>query len=229
MASAAIRRISPRLVVVAALSIGCLVAPWTEWIAAADAPTIWGWRNPLAWLAIGGSVGALLLSGRRLRGAALVIGGIALASWWGYVGWRLAQPSFSRLVFPFQPQDLIGIGWFLALVAWLLAADAVASQQSDADVGRAGGLSVALWSLVPGLGLVRSGERGRGRVWMIVAFGLAIFLLSTAAVDPNELSYANAYHSVPTVPARRLNIYVDLVIVAVIVAGSWIDTLRLQR
>ena len=120
---------------VIALSLVALFTPWRIDIALTGAGGILGWQSPLPWITLLALVPSLSRRLARWEGVSLAVSGAGLAAWLGWSAWLLFTPAFSRLHFPFQPLDLVGIGWYLALGAWVVAVDGAAG---GADLERRG-------------------------------------------------------------------------------------------
>src|SRR5256885_1896417 len=79
------------------------------------------------------------------------------------------------LALTFTPVDVISTGWYAGLIGLLLAVDAFASRRArEATVAH--GRDVWPLALLPGMGLVRLGFFGRGRLWLGAALLAAAFI-----------------------------------------------------
>ena len=218
---------SPRDIMIVGLAALSLLTPWTIAVDVAGLPQIFGWTNPLAWLAALGLLISVMQPGRPYHGWALVAAGIAIIGWTGRAGFMLTTPAFSGLPFTFAPLDLVSTGWYAGLIGWVLAVDAFAARR-----GREPKLAQPkdVWplALVPGMGLVRLGYTGRGRIWLVAA-AIAVAFIGISVVNDSEFAYWAHYHIAP--PDRgRLDVVLATAALALVLVASWIDTWRsLQR
>ena len=195
-----------------------LITPWSLEIAVAHAPEIRGWANPAAAAFAIANVAALARPPLRWRGPALAVAAASLVAWLVFVSARLALPDFRNLRYTFLPMDVLGEGWYLGLIAWLLSMDAVAAESAyeDEELGRR---EYLLLSLVPGLALVRLGRTAAGRAWLGTAAVVA-FLIQISATRQEEFSYyAVTAHSVPPDEPRRYSLVAAAVLLLVWVAS----------
>jgi hypothetical protein len=156
----------------------------------------------------------------------LLVGGIALAAWFAWVVFALAQPDFTRLAFPFLPIDLLGVGWYAALAAWAVSLDALATADAtDERVPRPA--DVWPFAIVPGLGIARMGMVARGRAWLIGS-ALLIILIQGDAYDPQQFAFFGASGSLPE-PRSRLPAAMAAAAFLVVYAASLFDTYRVLR
>jgi hypothetical protein len=209
--------------VVGLLSIS-LLAPWSVAIKAAHAVDVPGWKNPIAWLIVLATAAPFLARTRRWIGSGLLVGGLALAAWFGWVVFQLTQPDFTRLAFPFLPIDLLGLGWYAALAGWVVSLDALATANAtDEWAARPG--EVWPFAIVPGLGIARMGMVARGRAWLLGSV-LLIILIQGDAYDPQQFSFFGAAGSLPE-PRSRLPAAMAAAALLVVYAASLWDTHRL--
>jgi hypothetical protein len=217
---------SPIDLMIVGLAALSLLTPWTIEVAQAHLHQVFGWTNPLGWVVAVGLLLSVMASARPYHGLALAAAGAALVAWVGWAGWQLTTPSFSRLPFSFMPVDLISTGWYAGLIGLLIAVDAFASRRArEAKVAH--GRDVWPLALVPGMGLVRLGFFGRGRLWLGAAL-LAAAFIGVSAVNDSEFAYWAQYNEMP--PNRgRLDVVIAAVVLGIVLIASWFDTWRTLR
>ncbi len=202
------------------------MAPWSVEQTAAHVPRFFGWAEPLAWVTTLAILAGQLGRRRRYAGAAFAAAGLALAGWLAWESWQLTRLPFRDLPFAFLPIDAIDVGWYLGLLAWVLALDRWAADAAGAPVEVAG---ATVWpvAVAPGLGLVRLGAAARGRLWLGAAAAL-VFALHATAVNPVEFQYYSSFESLP--PNRpRTDVAVLVVLLAAVWMASLWDTWRQRR
>jgi hypothetical protein len=172
-----------------------LLTPWSVPVRSLHWPQVFGWQSPLPALAIAAMALVYLPRVRRHATPMLVISGLALLAWLGWVSVQLLTPSFRRSGFPFLPIDLLGEGWYIASLAFVVTLDGLAVRAS-ADDHPATARDVWPFAIVPGMGLVRLHYAVRGRLWFF-AFAVAIFLLQTTAVGVEEFQYFASLGELP--------------------------------
>ena len=217
---------SSRDIMIVGLAALSLLTPWTIEVAVGHLPRVFGWTNPLAWVVAVCLLLSVMQSARPYHGLALTAAGAALVAWFGWAGWLLTTPSFSKLSFSFMPVDLISTGWYAGLIGLVIAVDALASRGArEAKVAYARDV----WPLafVPGMGLVRLGFFGRGRVWLAAAL-LAAAFIGISAVNDSEFAYWAQYNTVP--PDRgRLDVVLAAAAFGIVLVASWYATWRSLR
>jgi len=217
---------SSRDIMIVGLAALSLLTPWTIEVAVGHLPRVFGWTNPLAWVVAVCLLLSVMQSARPYHGLALTAAGAALVAWVGWAGWLLTTPSFSKLPFSFMPVDLISTGWYAGLIGLVIAVDALASRGArEAKVAYARDV----WPLafVPGMGLVRLGFFGRGRVWLAAAL-LAAAFIGISAVNDSEFAYWAQYNTVP--PDRgRLDVVLAAAAFGIVLVASWYATWRALR
>ena len=217
---------SSRDIMIVGLAALSLLTPWTIEVAVGHLPRVFGWTNPLAWVVAVCLLLSVMQSARPYHGLALTAAGAALVAWVGWAGWLLTTPSFSKLSFSFMPVDLISTGWYAGLIGLVIAVDALASRGArEAKVAYARDV----WPLafVPGMGLVRLGFFGRGRVWLAAAL-LAAAFIGISAVNDSEFAYWAQYNTVP--PDRgRLDVVLAAAAFGIVLVASWYATWRSLR
>jgi hypothetical protein len=217
---------SSRDIMIVGLAALSLLTPWTIDVAVGHLPRVFGWTNPLAWVVAVCLVLSVMQSARPYHGLALGATGAALVVWVAWAGWLLSTPSFSTLKFTFMPVDLISTGWYAGLIGWVITVDGFASRRAR-EPERAKARDVWWLALVPGMGLVRLGFAGRGRVWLGAAI-LAVAFIGVSAVNDSEFAYWAHYDTTP--PDRgRLDVILAAAALALVLLGSWVDTWRTLR
>jgi len=217
---------SSRDIMIVGLAALSLLTPWTIEVAVGHLPRVFGWTNPLAWVVAVCLLLSVMQSARPYHGLALTAAGAALVAWVVWAGWLLTTPSFSKLPFSFMPVDLISTGWYAGLIGLVIAVDALASRGArEAKVAYARDV----WPLafVPGMGLVRLGFFGRGRVWLAAALFAAAFI-GISAINDSEFAYWAQYNTVP--PDRgRLDVVLAAAAFGIVLVASWYATWRALR
>ena len=217
---------SSRDIMIVGLAALSLLTPWTIEVAVGHLPRVFGWTDPLAWVVAVCLLLSVMQSARPYHGLALTAAGAALVAWVGWAGWLLTTPSFSKLSFSFMPVDLISTGWYAGLIGLVIAVDALASRGArEAKVAYARDV----WPLafVPGMGLVRLGFFGRGRVWLAAAL-LAAAFIGISAINDSEFAYWAQYNTVP--PDRgRLDVVLAAAAFGIVLVASWYATWRSLR
>jgi hypothetical protein len=217
---------SPRDVMIVGLAALSILSPWTITVAVANLHQLFGWTNPLAWVLALGLLLSVMESARQYHGLALAAAGAALFAWIGWAGFVLTTPSFSKLPFAFMPVDLISTGWYAGLIGWVVAVDAFAARGAR-EPKPAEAKDVWPLAVVPGMGLVRLGFAGRGRVWLAAAV-LAVAFIGISAVNDSEFAYWAHYDTTP--PSRgRLDVVLGAAALALVLLVSWFDTWRSLR
>jgi hypothetical protein len=217
---------SPLDIMIIGLAALSLLTPWTIRIAMAHLPQIFGWTNPLGLVVAIALLLSVMESARPYHGIALTAAGAALLAWVGWAGWLLTTPSFSKLPFTFMPVDLISTGWYAGLIGWVIAVDAFASRRAR-EPKPAQARDVWPLALVPGMGLVRLGFAGRGRLWLGAALLVTTFI-GISAVNDSEFSYWAQYLTMP--PDRgRLDVVIGALVLGLVLIVSWFDTWRALR
>lgn len=217
---------SSRDIAIAGLAALSLLTPWTIEIAVGNLHQIFGWTNPLGWLAAIGLLLSVTQTARPYHGWGLAAAGLALLAWLGWASWLLTTRPFTSLHFSLMPVDILSTGWYAGLIGFAIAVDGFAARRArEPEPAQAG----AVWPLapVPGLGLVRLGFVGRGRAWLAAAV-LAVAFIGISAVNDSELAYWAHYNTTP--PDRgRMDVVLGGAAFGVILVASWVDTYRSLR
>ena len=176
----------------------CLVAsvasPWAISIPPAHLVESFGFQTPLCWLVVAALIGAVLLKGHAAI-VALAAAELAVIGWFGWAMWVDTTPRFTSLGFPFIGTDLIGPGWYAAAVGLLVVGGVVVKKLNDRDVP----VDWDLWVLaaIPGYGLARLGQWGRGLMWTVLV-AAAFYFASTDSPDPAQFLEFGRTGNVPT-------------------------------
>ena len=217
---------SPRDIMIVGLAALSILTPWTITVAVANLHQLFGWTNPLAWVLAVGLVLFVMESARPYHGLALAAAGAALLAWLGWSAFVLSTPSFNKLPFTFMPVDLISTGWFAGLIGWVVAVEAFAARGAR-EPKPAQSKDVWPLAVVPGMGLVRLGFAGRGRVWLAAAV-LVVAFIGISAVNDSEFAYWAHYDTTP--PDRgRLDVLLGAAALVLVLLASWFDTWRSLR
>ncbi|HEX6547941.1 MAG TPA: hypothetical protein VF134_04295 [Candidatus Dormibacteraeota bacterium] len=211
--------IRPQAVGAAALGVLALVSIWSPPVPRAELSQSFGFQLALAWVAVLAAVAAAVTTS-RLGTALAALSGLAVAAWLGWQSVHLLSPGLAGQDLRLLPIDLLGEGWYAALGVWALAVDGLVSRLPEAQ--RPGWLAV-----LPGMGLLRIGEAGRGRAWL-AGVAAAILMVKFAAVDSLEFAAFQHYAELP--PGRpRILAYVALGLPLLVWAASVVDTWRVSR
>ncbi|MDQ6901258.1 MAG: hypothetical protein M3072_17470 [Candidatus Dormibacteraeota bacterium] len=219
-----------RSLLVIAGSLTALAVPWQTQIPPAHLDRLFGWQTPAAWIFVAALIAGTLVGRPRVQGIALTLAGTALAAWVVWLGHLLLTPEVTRLGFPFQVVDLLAVGWYLAVITFLIAAEAEAARRSEDEGGPARLPELLVWSFLPGLGLVRSGRRPAGLAWL-GAGGVVGFLLWLSAYGQDQFLYWSTFsYTVLLPPARsRGDVTALLWLLALLLVTSFLSTLWAAR
>jgi len=221
-------RLDRDLLVGGLLLIG-LLTPWSVAVPTLRWPQTFGWQSPLALVVSGALIMSRARPLRRYAVLSLIIAGLALAAWAGWVSAQFLTPGFRASGFPFLPIDLLGEGWYVMVLAFAIGVDGIAVDASD-DERPAPPTEVWPFAIVTGEGLVRMHYLGRGRLWL-AAFAFSVFLLQANAVAPAEFQFYGAVGSLPP-PRPRGALFIPVVLGTLVWLASLWDTqrkLRLER
>ncbi len=219
-----------RSLLVIAGSLTALAVPWQTQIPPAHLDRLFGWQTPAAWFCIAALITAALVRRPVVRGFALTVAATALAAWVAWLGHLLLTPEVTRLSFPFQVVDLLAVGWYLAAITFLVAAEGEAARRSAEDTGAPRLSELVVWALLPGLGLVRLGRRAAGLAWL-GAGGVLGFLLWVSAYGQDQFLYWSTFsYTVLLPPARsRGDVTALLWLLALLLVTSFLSTLWAAR
>jgi hypothetical protein len=196
-----------------------LLTPWSVALPSVRWPQIFGWQSPAALVITAALIVTRVGRLRRYTIPAIVIAGLGLAAWFAWLSAQLLTPAFRASGFPFLPIDLLGAGWYAALLAFALGVDGVASDASGDD-RPARPREVWPFAIVPGAGLVRLSYPARGRLWMVAA-ACSVFLLQANAIVPTEFQFYGSFGGLP--PPRPRGAALIPVVVGLII---WLASLR---
>jgi hypothetical protein len=214
---------SEREVLIGGLLLTALLTPWSTAIPPVHWPQRFGWQSPVALVIVAALVIVRVQRLRRYRAAAILTAGVGLLAWIAWVSAELLTPAFRNTGFPFLPIDLLGEGWSIALLAFIVTVDGMAIE-SARDDPRARPGQVWPLALVPGMGLVRMAYTARGRLWL-AATAFALFLVQANGIDWAEFQYYGSLGSLPE-PRPRGAVLIPLaLLVAIWLASLW-DTYR---
>jgi hypothetical protein len=214
---------SERELLIAGLLLTGLLTPWSTEIRPVHWPQRFGWQLPVALVVVVALVIVRIHRLRRYRLAAIAVAGAGLLAWIAWAGAQLLTPAFSSTGFPFLPIDLLGEGWAIALLAFVLSVDGMAVEAARDDEP---GAPRKVWpfAAVPGMGLVRIYYTARGRLWLAAA-AFAAFLVQANAIDWAEFQYYGSLGSLPQ-PRPRGSVLIPLGLVVLIWLASLWDTRR---
>ena len=214
---------SERELLIGGLLLTALLTPWSTAIAPVHWPQQFGWQSPLALVIVAALVVVWVHRLRRYRVPAIVIAAVGLLAWIAWVSAQLLTPAFRDTGFPFLPIDLLGEGWSIALLAFIVTVDGMATEAAG-DNEPARPSDVWPLALVPGIGLVRMAYTARGRLWL-AATAFAMFLVQANGIDWAEFQYYGSLGSLPE-PRPRGAVLIPLALGVVIWLASLWDTRR---
>ena len=220
---------SERELLIGGLLLTALLTPWSTAIPPVQWPQRFGWQSPVAVLVVAALVIVQVHRLHRYRVAAILIAGGGLAAWIAWVSAQLLTPAFASTGFPFLPIDLLGEGWAVALLAFVVTVDLMAIEAAD-DAGPTRARDVWPFATVPGMGLVRMMYTGRGRLWL-AALAFALFLVQANAIGWAEFQDYGSRGNLPE-PRPRGAVLIPLALGALIWLASLWDTrqkLQLER
>jgi len=220
---------SERELLIGGLLLTALLTPWSTAIPPVQWPQRFGWQSPLAVVVVAALVIVQVHRLHRYRVAAILIAGGGLAAWIAWVSAQLLTPAFASTGFPFLPIDLLGEGWAVALLAFVVTVDLMAIEAAD-DAGPTRARDVWPFATVPGMGLVRMMYTGRGRLWL-AALAFALFLVQANAIGWAEFQDYGSRGNLPE-PRPRGAVLIPLALGALIWLASLWDTrqkLQLER
>jgi len=214
---------SERELLIGGLLLTTLLTPWSTAIAPLHWPQRFGWQSPLALVIVAALVVVRVHRLQRYRVPAILIAGVGLLAWIGWVSAQLLTPAFRDTGFPFLPIDLLGEGWSIALLAFIVTVDGMATDTAGDDQPVR---PSDVWplALVPGMGLVRMAYTARGRLWL-AATVFAMFLVQANGIDWAEFQYYGSLGSLPE-PRPRGAVLIPLALGVVIWLASLWDTRR---
>ncbi len=214
---------SERELLLGGLLLTALLTPWSTAIPPVHWPQRFGWQSPLALTIVAALVIAQVHRLRRFRVPAVLIASVGLLAWIAWVSAQLLTPAFRHTGFPFLPIDLLGEGWSIALLAFVVSVDGMAIDAAGDDQP-ARPAEVWPFSAIPGMGLVRMNYRARGRLWLAAA-AFAVFLVQANAIDWAEFQYYGSLGSLPE-PRPRGAVLIPLLLAVMVWLASLWDTRR---
>jgi hypothetical protein len=217
---------SERELLIGGLLLTALLTPWSTAISPVHWPQRFGWQLPVALVIVAALVIVRVHRLRRYRLPAILIAGIGLMAWIAWVSWQLLTPTFRNTGFPFLPIDLLGEGWSIALLAFVITVDGMAVEASDDD-RPARPADVWPFAVVPGMGLVRLYYVGRGRLWLVVG-AFTMLLLKATSVGWAEFQYYGSLGSLPEPRPRGADLIPLALLVVIWLASLWDTHRKLQ-
>jgi hypothetical protein len=215
-----------RELLIGGLLLTALLTPWSTAIPPVHWPQRFGWQTPLALVIVAALVVVRVHRLRRRRSPAILVAGGGLLAWFAWVSFQLLTPAFRNTGFPFLPIDLLGEGWSITLLAFVITVDGMA-MEGAADDQPARPREVWPFALVPGMGLVRMWYTARGRLWLVAA-AFAVFLVQANGIDWAEFQYYGSLGSLPE-PRPRGAVLIPLALgVAIWLASLWDTRRKLQ-
>jgi hypothetical protein len=214
---------SERELLIGGLLLTALLTPWSTAIPPVHWAQQFGWQSPLALVIVAALVIVRVHRLRRYRLPAILTAGIGLLAWIAWVSAQLLTPAFRATDFPFLPIDLLGEGWSIALLAFIVTVDGTAVEAARDDQPAR---PAVVWpfALVPGMGLVRMAYTARGRLWL-AATVFAAFLVQANGIDWAEFQYYGSLGSLPE-PRPRGAVVIPLALGVVVWLASLWDTRR---
>ncbi len=213
---------SERELLIGGLLLTALLTPWSTTIPPVHWPQRFGWQS-LALVVVAALVTVRVHRLRRYRLPAILIAGVGLLAWIAWVSAQLLTPAFRNTGFPFLPIDLLGEGWSIALLAFIVTVDGMAIEAAGDDQP-ARPREVWPFAAIPGMGLVRMSYTARGRLWLAVS-AFAVFLVQANGIDWAEFQYYGSLGSLPE-PRPRGAVLIPLALGVVIWLASLWDTRR---
>lgn len=220
---------SERELLIGGLLLTALLTPWSTAIPPVQWPQRFGWQSPVAVIVVAALVIVQVHRLRRYRVPAILIAGGGLAAWIAWVSAQLLTPAFAKTGFPFLPIDLLGEGWAVALLAFIVTVDGMAIEAAD-DAGPTRARDVWPFAAVSGMGLVRMMYAGRGRLWL-AALAFALFLVQANGIGWAEFQDYGSRGALPE-PRPRGAVLIPLALAVVVWLASLWDTrqkLQLER
>ncbi len=204
--------------------VASVLSPWWISVPPAHFAQTFGFESPALWLVVIAMLAALYLD-LRLAVFALAVVEVVLIAWFAWAMWVVTTPRFASLGFPFIGTDLIGPGWYAAAVGLLVSSGVVVKELVDRDVP----IGWDLWALtaIPGFGLARLGEWGRGLIWTTLV-SAALYFASTDSPDPELFAEYGRTANVPP-PYPRGPEWVLLALAAVLFVSTVVVTVRERR
>src|SRR6202158_648717 len=212
-----------RDLLIGGLLLTALLTPWSTAILPVHWPQRFGWQSPFALVVVAGLIVVRIHRLRRYRLPAILTAGAGLLAWIAWGSAQLLTPVFANTGFPFLPIDLLGEGWSIALLAFVVTVDGLAIEAaSEEEAARP--KDVWPFAAVPGMGLVRMYYTARGRLWLVAA-AFAVFMVQATGIDWAEFQYYGSLGSLPE-PRPRGAVLIPLTLGVLIWIASLWDTRR---
>jgi len=215
---------SERELLIGGLLLTALLTPWSTAIAPVHWPQRFGWQSPVGVIVVAALVIGQVHRLHRYRAPAILIAAGGLAAWIAWVSAQLLTPAFATTGFPFLPIDLLGEGWAVALLAFVVTLDGMAIEAANEDDQPTRPRDVWPFAAVPGMGLVRMMYPGRGRLWL-VALAFALFLVQANGIGWAEFQDFGSRGNLPE-PRPRGAVLIPLALGVLIWLASLWDTRR---
>jgi hypothetical protein len=212
---------SQRDLLTAGVLLISVLTPWTAAVPTLHWRQMFGWQLPVALVAIVAMAATYLRPLRRFTVGLVVIAALALIAWAVWVTFQVSTPTFAGSGFPFLPIDLLGEGWYIALLALAVTVDGMAARgSSDPTPPRA----ATIWgfALIPGMGLLRLNYPARGRLWLLGA-AFAVFLVQATAVAAVEFDFYASLGGLPP-PRPRTAVLIPSALLLIVFVLSLLDT-----
>ncbi|HEX9097076.1 MAG TPA: hypothetical protein VF990_13355 [Candidatus Dormibacteraeota bacterium] len=218
---------SERELLIGGLLLTALLTPWSTAIPPVQWPQRFGWQSSVAIVVVLALVIVQVHRLRPYRMPAIVIAGIGLMAWIAWVSWQLLTPTFRNTGFPFLPIDLLGEGWFIALLAFVITVDGMAVEAANDDDRPPRPGVVWPFAAVPGMGLVRLYYAARGRFWLVVA-GFTVLLWKATSVGWAEFQDYGSRGSLPPPRPRGADLVPLGLLLVIWLASLWDTRAKLQ-
>ena len=212
-AAALTRPLSLAVLFAALAAVASMASPWSISIPPAHLTQVFGFQAPACWLVVAALLAASVLE-LRFAVVAVAVATGTLIAWLAWAMLIVTMPRFTALPFPFVGTDLIGGGWYAAAAGLLVVAAYVV--KGFADRLSPAGVDLAIFTVIPGYGLMRLGEWGQGLTLAMLASG-AFYLASTDSPDPAVFAdYGQTGNVPPPIPREPEWILLALA------AGIWL-------
>src|SRR5579859_2727955 len=157
-AAALTRPLSLAVLFAALAAVASMASPWSISIPPAHLMQVFGFQAPACWLVVVALLAASILE-LRFAVVAVAVATGTLIAWLAWAMLIVTTPRFTALPFPFVGTDLIGGGWYAAAAGLLVVAAYVVKGSGDRLFPA--GADLALFTVIPGYGLMRLGEWGQ--------------------------------------------------------------------
>lgn len=178
-------------------AVASMASPWSISIPPAHLTQTFGFQTPWCWLEVIALLAASVLELRFAVFAVAVATGTLIA-WLAWAMFIVTTPRFTAVPFPFVGTDLIGGGWYASAAGLLVVAAFVV--KGSADRHAPAGIDLAIFTAIPGYGLMRLGEWGQGLTLALLCSG-AFYFASTDSPDPAVFAdYGHTGNVPPAIP-----------------------------